>query len=291
MSEGRGGRTRPLSERRESKGDPSPHLLARAPRRWGAWYVFEHHLLGIKSYGIVTIAQAIGTPFLYWVAFGLGVGGLVQAGTGGGGVEGVPYIAFVLPAFMCSLTLQVWSEDSMYGTMLGIMWRRTFLAMRAAPLTVPQIAGGFVMSIALRGGVTAVLYAIVAAIAGAFSSPWAALSILAALAGGAAFGLLVMAYATTMERDVGQFALIGRFVVLPLTLFSGTMFPLAVLPIWLQWIGWVSPVWHASQLARAAAYGPSEPLWLMAVHVAFLAALIVLGWVLVVRGLHRRLER
>jgi len=272
-----------------------PAKRAQAPgrrsRRFGAWYVFEHLMREARSYGIVTIAQAIGTPFLGWLAFGIGVGALVQAGTGGAGVDGVPYLAFVFPALMCGLTLQVWSEDAMFGTMLGVMWRRTFVAMRAAPIEVRQIVGGVVGSIAVRAGATAVLYAIVAAIAGAFSSPWAWASVLAALAGAAAFGLPLMAFAARMQRDVGQFALIGRFVILPLTLFSGTMFPLATLPLWLQWIGWVSPLWHASQLARAAAYGPAEPLWLIGVHVLVLLALIAFGWWLVVRTLRRRLEK
>ncbi|HWK21301.1 MAG TPA: ABC transporter permease [Microbacteriaceae bacterium] len=274
-----------LSERSESMG------AATRARRFGTWYVFEHLLREARSYGVVTIAQAIGTPLIGWLAFGIGVGALVQAGTGGAGVEGVPYLAFVFPALMCGLALQVWAEDAMFGTMLGIKWRRTFVAMRAAPIEVHQIVGGVVGSIALRAAVTAILYAVVAAIAGAFSSPWAWASVLAALAGAAAFGMPLMAFSARMRRDVGQFALIGRFVIVPLTLFSGTMFPLATLPVWLQWIGWVSPLWHASQLARAAAYGPSEPLWLIAVHILVLLGLIVLGWWLTVRALRRRLEQ
>ncbi|MBO9577400.1 MAG: ABC transporter permease [Microbacteriaceae bacterium] len=276
------------SERRESKGAPAPGARS---RRLGLWYVLEHHIRDLRSYGFVTVAQAVGTPFLSWLAFGVGVGALVQAGTGGAGVGGVPYLAFVLPALMCGLTLQVWAEDAMFGTLLGVMWRRTFIAMRAAPLTVPQIAGGFVASIALRAGITAILYALVAWLAGAFSSPWAWASVLAALLGAAAFGLPLGAYAARIERDTGQFALVNRFIVIPLTLFSGTMFPLEVLPIWLQPIGWISPLWHASELARATAYGPTGPGWLYLVHVVVLLAAIVVGWVLVVRGLRRRLEK
>lgn len=276
---------RSLSEHSESKG-----AAARRSRRFGAWYVFEHLLREARSYGVVTVAQAIGMPLLGWLAFGIGVGALVQAGTRGAGVDGVPYLAFVFPALMCGLALQVWSEDAMFGTMLGVMWRRTYVAMRAAPIEVRQIVGGVIGSIALRAGITAILYAIVAAIAGAFSSPWAWASVLAALAGAAAFGLPLMVFAARMRRDVGQFALIGRFVILPLTLFSGTMFPLTTLPFWLQWIGWVSPLWHASQLARAAAYGPTEPTWLLVTHAAVLLVLIVAGWWLVVRTLRRRLE-
>ena len=38
-------------------------------------------------------------------------------------------------------------------------------------------------------------------------------------------------------------------------LFSGTFFPLDQLPIYLQWIGWISPLWHATELGAAFSYG------------------------------------
>lgn len=277
---------RPVAERARREETPG-----RRPRRLGAWYVLEHHLREIRSYGLVTLAEAIGTPLITWLAFGLGVGALVQAGTDGAGVDGVPYLAFVLPATMCALALQIWSQEAMFGTLLGIMWRRTFVAMRAAPISVPQIAAGFIASIGVRVGIVAMLYAIVAWIAGAFSAATAPLSIAAALLGAAAFGVPLMAYSATIERDTGQPAMVFRFIVLPLTLFSGTMFPLSTLPDWLEWIGWLSPLWHSAQLARAAAYGLSESVWLVAVHVGVLAALIVVGWWLFVRNLRRRLEQ
>lgn len=257
----------------------------------GIWYVLEHQLREYRSYGAVTVAQAIGTPLLSWLAFGIGVGALVTAGTGGRGVDGVPYLAFVFPALMCSLTLQVWSEDSMFGTMIGITWRRTFVAMRSSPLGVPQIAAGFVASICLRAAVTALLYWLVALVAGAMTGPWSWLSVLAALLGAAAFGIPLAAYAASLKSESGQFALVGRFVILPLTLLSGTMFPLAVMPIWLQWIGWISPLWHASQLARGASGAAAEPAWLVAVHLGYLLALAVAGWALLLRVLHEKLER
>ena len=80
-------------------------------------------------------------------------------------------------------------------------------------------------------------------------------------------------------------------IVLPLTLFSGTVFPLTQLPIFLQWIGWLSPLWHASELGRQFVYGPSEPIWLTVTHVVYLVALGVFGWQLCVRIVTRRLNK
>jgi lipooligosaccharide transport system permease protein len=108
---------------------------------------------------------------------------------------------------------------------------------------------------------------------------------------GLALGTPIMAYAASITEDKGQFAVIGRVVVLPLTLFSGTMFPLDQLPFFLQWIGWLSPVWHGTELGRQLSYDATEPIWLTVIHVLYLVVLAVAGWRLSVRIATKRLDK
>jgi lipooligosaccharide transport system permease protein len=100
-----------------------------------------------------------------------------------------------------------------------------------------------------------------------------------------------MAYSASVTEDKGQFAVIGRVVVLPLTLFSGTMFPLDQLPFFLQWIGWISPIWHGTELGRQFTYGATEPIWLTYIHELYLVALAVGGWMHAVRIATKRLDK
>jgi lipooligosaccharide transport system permease protein len=60
-------------------------------------------------------------------------------------------------------------------------------------------------------------------------------------------------------------------------LFSGTFYPLEQMPIFLQWIGWISPLWHSTNFARAVSFGLEVPGWLMIVHVAFLSIAMFAG--------------
>jgi lipooligosaccharide transport system permease protein len=69
------------------------------------------------------------------------------------------------------------------------------------------------------------------------------------------------------------------------------VFPLAQLPVFLQWIGWISPIWHGSELARQFSYGPTEPIWLSILHVVYLAALAFVGWRVTVHLTVKRLGR
>jgi ABC-type multidrug transport system permease subunit len=117
------------------------------------------------------------------------------------------------------------------------------------------------------------------------------LAILAGVLGGLAFGTVILAYTSTLEEDTGQLAMVMRFVVLPMTLFSGTFFPLSTFPVWLQWIGWVSPLWHSTELARVFSYGAAEPIWLTVVHVVVLVVLAVAGWLWARRIAVRRLRK
>lgn len=105
-----------------------------------------------------------------------------------------------------------------------------------------------------------------------------------------AVGSAVMAWVATQKDDRGQLSFIERFVIVPLTLFSGTYFPLETLPGYLQPIGWISPLWHAAELGRAVMYdmAMSPLMWL--VHIGFLASVAAIGAVLSVRVFRRRLD-
>ena len=81
-----------------------------------------------------------------------------------------------------------------------------------------------------------------------------------------------------------------RVLVLPLTLFSGTLFPLEQLPVFLRPIGWLSPLWHGAELGRVTSYAAERPAWMIAVHLVFLLALAIGGWRLTVRVTRKRLD-
>lgn len=257
-------------------------------RRWGAWYVAEHKIRQMRGYAGTVIATAIGTPVLYLFAFGVGLATLISGNVGP--VAGVSYIEFVAPALLASAGVLVAMEEYTFGILLGLKWNATFVGMNASPITARQIVDGIMIFVTLRMAVTTGVYFIVMVLFGAVHSPWALLTIPAGMLGGFAFSP-VAAYAATIEEDRGQFAILQRVVILPLTLFSGTVFPLTQLPIFLQWIGWLSPLWHASELGRQFVYGPTEPIWLTIVHVLYLVGLGILGWQLCARNVARRLNK
>lgn len=258
----------------------------RRPRRWGAWYVALHRFRVMRSYTGTVVVAGIGNPLIYLYALGVGLATIVDTD-----LDGVSYLVFVAPALLASAAITVASEEFTYPIMLGYKWNPTFTGMSASPLRPTQIVDGVIISVAVRMAVNLVLFFALILVFGAAPSPIAVLSIVAGLLGGLAFGTVLMGYTSTLQEDTGQLAMVMRFVVLPMTLFSGTFFPLSTFPVWLQWIGWISPLWHSTELARVFSYGYPEPIWLTVVHVAYLVVLILVGWAWARRLAVRRLNR
>ena len=87
------------------------------------------------------------------------------------------------------------------------------------------------------------------------------------------------------------FTFVGRFIIQPMFFLSGTFFPLDSIPIYLRWIGWVSPLWHATDLGRYLTYGHDIPVSLVWVHILFLVAMIVIGLNLAIKAFENRLAK
>lgn len=261
------------------------------PRRFGSLYVAETRLLVMRTYLQTMIATGLGTPLVYLYALGVGLATLVDANLGSGGGSEVSYLIFVAPALLCSAAMTTATEEFSYPIMLGFKWNPTFFAMNAAPMRGGQIINGVTFAVIVRLVAQSIVYYLFMLLFGAIPGPFGWLVIVVGVLTGMALGAMLMAYAVRLEEDKGQFNYIMRFGVIPLTLFSGTFFPLTVLPVWLHWIGWISPLWHGTELSRVLSYGYDEPAWLSIVHVAYLLALIVVGWMLARRLAVRRLNK
>jgi lipooligosaccharide transport system permease protein len=261
----------------------------RKPRALGTWYVTEHMVRAMRAYGWTIIVGALGQPILYLLGLAVGLAALIDAPITQNGVE-VSYLVFVAPALLMTAAISVASEEFSYPVMAGFKWRRYFFGFSATGLSPGQIAGGVITGASARIVVVVVAYYLFLWLFQAVPNPetgW--LTIPIGLLAGLAFGIPYMAYAASITDDKGQVALVQRFIFMPMFLFSGTFYPLATLPLWLQWIGWVSPLWHATELGRVVTYGlPIDP-FAVVVHVGYLLLLSIGGYLVGRRIFQRRL--
>lgn len=264
-----------------------PEQRAARVRRWGWWYFTEHQLLNVRRYGWPILFYDIGQPLAYLAALGLGLGAIVDAGAGS--IDGVPYLTFVGPALLVSMAMMTGVVEMTFPIMSGFRWSRVYWGASSTPLQPGQIAVGQLVQVILRLAFQSTVFCAFLWLFGALHSPWAALVIPVGVLSGLSMGTLIQAYAATLDDEGFQFSFIQRFIVMPMFLLSGTFFELSTMPLYLQWIGWISPVWHGADLARAFTYGREISPWLMLVHAGYLVVLVVIGTLLARRHYARRL--
>jgi lipooligosaccharide transport system permease protein len=234
---------------------------------------------------------AIANPILYLISVGIGLGGLIDKSVGPAGVDGVKYLTFLAPALLAQAAIQGAMDETVFPTIEGFKWHKTFYSMNSTPLSGTQISIGVFLAAFLRTIYTVILYYGVMWAFGALDSPTAWLAIPTAIFAGISFGALMQAVAAKLENENIFFVVLGRFIMMPLFLFSGTFFPLSSMPFFLQWIGWISPLWHATELGRSLTYGHAISPTMMWVHFLVLLAMLVSGLYLSARIFTRRLTK
>ncbi|MBV9822629.1 MAG: ABC transporter permease [Actinobacteria bacterium] len=258
-----------------------------------------YSLVTARRYFKVSAIAQLGAPVLYLLSLGIGLGSIVNARSGGQSL-GTSYLSFLAPALISATALQVAVGESTYPVLFGgFKYGRVYFAMNATPLTARQIAGGVLGWIAARAAFSATLYLVVVACFGGVRSVGALLCVPIATLGAMALAAPIMVYSATVETERGGFAAIFRFLVMPMFLFSGTFYPVSKLPDWGQALAWLSPLWHATELARWASLGSLHlssgvgrvSAGVLLGHLAILTALTVAGVLVTGRRFEVRLSK
>ncbi len=268
-----GTRTRPVSTT----------ALAMAGRQFDYWAtVYRRTWRG-------SIVSSFVTPLLYVAALGVLLGRYVDAAVPSGRLDGAAgYLQFVAPGMLAGQSMMLAIGETTYPVMGMIKWSRTYDAMLATPLTVPDIVTAQFAYILWRIASADAVFMLALAPFGVYAdAPGALCAYLVQLVIGAAFAGVVFAFSAASQNE-SNFSIIYRVIQVPLFLFSGSFFPITNLAEPLQWAARATPLWHGVELTRMLTLG--RPDWPAALgHLAYLIVLAVVGAILTVRLLRRRL--
>ena len=259
--------------------------------KFGAFYVLEARMKTMLKFFWVIASIAILNPVLYLVSIGLGVGTLITNNIGPNGIDGVSYLTFIAPALLATSAIQGAMDEVIFPTLDGFKWAKIFYGINSTPQTGSTIAAGVFLTAMVRTVGSVLAYSGILYLFGAMDSPNAYLAVPIAILAGASFGAVMLALASHVNSEDLFFTIVGRFVIGPMFLFSGTFYPLGTLPIGLQFFGWISPLWHATELGRFATYGHHINATMLLVHSLFLLAMLVLGLIFAFKQYTRRLAK
>jgi lipooligosaccharide transport system permease protein len=136
-----------------------------------------------------------------------------------------------------------------------------------------DVALGEIAWAVLRGVIYSIGFMLVVTPLGLIPSWWGILAIPAAALIAFAFASIGMAI-TSYFKSYQQLGLIEVFL-LPIFLFSGSLFPTEILPNWANLIVKISPLWHAIELIRNLCVG--EIHLGLSIHILYFLFMIVSG--------------
>ena len=223
-------------------------------------------------------------PVLYVFAFGFGLGGLIGSVTYQG--REIPYLRFMAPGVI-AVAIMFWAFfETTYSSFVRMYYQRTFDAIIATPLLVEDVIVGEWLWGATKSLVASTVMLGVLGLFGLLAWPHALLVVPLALLGGLFFSSLGL-IATALVPTIDSFNVTTFVVIFQMFLFSGTFFPVDILPAWAAAVALALPLTHVSSLVRGACLGEAPALW--GVSLAYLVALAAAGAALAIALMRRRL--
>ena len=242
------------------------------------WHFWENQLWRFRASFRATIVTGTFGPLIYLLGIGVGIGSQVDAPAAD--LPTGTYLDFVGPGLMAAAAMQMGASESLWPTAGAIKWDGHYIATVSTPLTISQLFVGHVGWIGFRVLVGAIFYLGVLALFGIAASALAILAPIAAALTGMAFAAPLSAFSgwrMSLGETDQSFPLIMRLGIIPMYLFSGAFYPVDQLPLVLEWIARVLPVWHGVELVRGLTVDVDLTAAAAAGHVAVLLAYIAVG--------------
>ncbi len=223
-------------------------------------------------------------PILYVFAFGFGLGSLIHKVQYEG--RELTYLRFMAPGIV-AVAVMFWSYfETTYSSFVRMYYQRTFDAILATPLLVEDVILGELLWGATKAVIACSIMLGMLSLLGLVSWPSGLWVIPVSVVAGVMFSALGLVV-TSVTKNISSFNLPMFLMIMPMFMFSGTFFPVTILPKWALMIAWCLPLTHVSYLVRAAVLGWTRgPFLLSALYVTVLAvALSALGLKLMKRRL------
>ena len=233
------------------------------------WTVWLRNADVFRKTWTVNLIPPFVEPFLYLLALGFGLGGFV------GTIDGTSYIVFIAPAIVAISIMNSAFFECTYGSYVRMYYGKTFDAIIATPVSLEEVIAGELLWGATKSVVYTALMFPVLILFGVLSLPSSFLVIPFAFLGGLLFASIAMCF-TSVTPSIDALNYPSFLFITPMLLFSGTFFPLSVLPGGLQvFANVVLPLTPVVNICRGITYATVPPgFWFNLVWIVIVTALL-----------------
>ena len=164
-------------------------------------------------------------------------------------IDGIPYVNFIAPAILAISVMNSAFFECTYGSYVRMYYQKSFDAMIATPLSIEDVIAGELLWGATRSLLYVIIMLPVFVAFGVISFPLSLLAVPLAFLGGLMFAGIAMCF-TAITPSIDTLNYPSFLFITPMALFSGTFFPLTLLPTLLQYIALILPLTHLVAIMR-----------------------------------------
>ena len=247
-------------------------------RAWKVW--LRNRDVFMKTYKVNFLLPFF-EPLLYLFALGFGLGSYIQA------IEGMTYARFIAPALIAVAIMNSAFFECTYGSYVRMYYQKTFDAIIATPLSIEDVITGELLWGATRSLIYGTIMLPIVAAFGLIELPSSLLIIPFSFLAGFLFACFGMCF-TAISPNINSLSYPTYLFITPMFLFSGTFFPLALLPEPIQYAAIaILPLTHVVGITRALTF--AAPSAFLLVNLAWILLVSLMLFVLAVNLMKKRL--
>lgn len=242
--------------------------------------IWERNFYHFKKTWLVSIFWIVLEPLMYLGAIGYGLGSYVNS------MEGQSFLEFYFPGLLASTAMMVAFFEGTYANYSKLTYQKLYATIILAPIGPEEIIVGELFWSSTKSFLSVLGVTLIASFFGLvdfarigpaflilFLSSWLFSS----------FAMLIVSYA----RNYDSFIFATSGFIIPMSLISGTYFPIDSLPIGLKILSYILPLAHSVRATRLILTG----LWdySILIHIGYL---LLVGYILTkvsIRRISRRL--
>lgn len=243
------------------------------------WY---RNYVIFKRTWLVSLFWVILEPVFLLAALGFGLGAYVKT------MGGVAYAEFFFPGLLASSTMMVAFFEGTYGNFSKLSYSKVYTAQMLSPVTIPELIVGDLLWGASKGILSALAIIVVGQFFG-LGQNWGTLAALPVLFLNAWIFSCLGMVVTSMVRNFDQIIYPTSGLIVPMSLFAGTYFPVDELNPVFRSLSYLLPLTHVTTVVR----GMALEQWnvMMVAHAGVLVILAVVLTRVSVRRMTKRLQQ
>ncbi len=242
--------------------------------------VWRRNLLVWRKLAVASVIGNIAEPMITLIAFGYGLGSLLQQ------IDGIPYIEFLASGSICMSVMMAASFEALYSAFSRMHVQKTWETLMNTPLELDDIVLAEMLWAASKAMISGFAILLVLFGLGIGLHPTALLVPPLLFLTGVCFASIAL-IVNAIARGYDFFTYYFTLLLTPMIFVSGVYYPIAQLPVWLQRMADWLPLSAAVRLVRPLLLGrlPEQVLQPLLVLLAFAAAAFWLATALTRRRL------